>query len=207
MSEQELQQWELRQRDAREKALKTIASAFEDLTMLENWSRRTPAYEVECSCGRRLSVRTKADTAHEALTNELADVRAQLEAAAQPPAPIENHRERADYNAVMNGVAAALNRDGLTWEQIDEVTDACLTFVENHHSVRCPDEMCPCSFVGDNAERDLVKHYLPVHAPITAEDVRAAERAWADCPRGWTEDRQTRKAAFVADYLNRRGER
>lgn len=129
MSEQELQQWELRQRDAREKALKTIASAFEDLTMLENWSRRTPAYEVECSCGRRLSVRTKADTAHEALTNELADVRAQLEAAAQPP------------------------------------------------------------------------------APITAEDVRAAERAWG----AWSElgdhleieDR----AAVVADYLNRRGER
>lgn len=43
-------------------------------------------------------------------------------------------------------------------------------------------------------------------APIAAEDVRAAERAWADCPRGWTEDRQTRKAAFVADYLNRRTE-
>lgn len=40
-------------------------------------------------------------------------------------------------------------------------------------------------------------------APITAEDVRAAERAW----RGRPADQEHEiRAAFVADHLNRRGE-
>jgi hypothetical protein len=40
-------------------------------------------------------------------------------------------------------------------------------------------------------------------APITAEDVRAAEAAWG--AQQWKSDYGW--AAFVADYLNRRGER
>ncbi len=81
MSERGLQNWELRQREKRDQALRTISSAFEDLRMLEDWSRRTPNYEVECMCGRRLSVRTRADEAHEARVNLVAALTAERDQA------------------------------------------------------------------------------------------------------------------------------
>lgn len=40
-------------------------------------------------------------------------------------------------------------------------------------------------------------------APITAEDVREAERAWRGRPSGSVTDR----AAFIADHLNRARDR
>jgi hypothetical protein len=48
-------------------------------------------------------------------------------------------------------------------------------------------------------DADLVP---PVPAPITAEDVRTAGRAWRGRSAGVTE---TDRAAFVAEWLNRRG--
>lgn len=43
-------------------------------------------------------------------------------------------------------------------------------------------------------------------APITAEDVRSAERAWLGNGVARDPHVSKAKAAFVADYLNRRGE-
>lgn len=44
-------------------------------------------------------------------------------------------------------------------------------------------------------------------APITAEDVRAAERAWDALPLTEAFKYRLGQAAFVADWLNRRSER
>lgn len=55
----------------------------------------------------------------------------------------------------------------------------------------------------DRAELARLRAAAQPQAQITAEDVRAAERAWN--ARHLTHNKD--KPAFVADYLNRRGER
>lgn len=94
----------------------------------------------------------------------------------------------------------------------DELWPMCPEHDESHRSADVNGELTDdlycgrCDWVYLNA---LSEAAAQPPAPITAEDVRAAERAWEDLP-AWDYSPYYRaghvdpRAAFVADFLNRR---
>lgn len=93
-----------------------------------------------------------------------------------------------------DGIACWLAReDSLDWDELDEYERGGYR--------------CSATDLLRFVREPLSEAAAQPPAPITAEDVRAAEAAWLGNGIARDPHVSKAKAAFVADYLNRRGER